>query len=59
MLRGTATATTPWPSCVPGPRERPGEIDHHDGGRGLSFLDPTGTTRERTTVPCGGWPDPA
>ena len=41
----------------PGPSmDRPGEINHHDGGRGLYFFDPTGNTMELITVPYGGWP---
>jgi hypothetical protein len=39
----------------PGPRlERPGEINTHDGGRGLYFLDATGNTMELITRPYGG-----
>lgn len=42
----------------PGPHlDRPGEINHNDGGRGLYFLDPTGNTMEIITRPYGGWPD--
>lgn len=42
----------------PGPRRaRPGEINHHDGGRGLYFADPAGNFMEILTVPYGGWPD--
>lgn len=34
---------------------RPGSINHDDGGRGVYFLDPTGTTMELITRPYGGW----
>ena len=33
-----------------------GEINHHDGGRGVYFLDPSGHYMELITVPYGGWP---
>lgn len=33
-----------------------GEINHHDGGRGVYFLDPSGHYLELITVPYGGWP---
>ncbi|MFF9479578.1 VOC family protein [Streptomyces sp. NPDC014733] len=36
--------------------ERPGEINHHDGGRGVYFPDPAGHFMELLTVPYGGWP---
>ena len=40
-----------------GPRlDRPGEVNHQDGGRGLYFLDPTGNTMELITRPYGGQP---
>ncbi|MFE1595747.1 VOC family protein [Nocardia sp. NPDC058705] len=32
------------------------EINHHDGGRGVYFLDPNGHFLELITVPYGGWP---
>ena len=32
----------------------PGEINRHDGGRGVYFLDPTGNTMELITRPYGG-----
>jgi catechol 2,3-dioxygenase-like lactoylglutathione lyase family enzyme len=35
---------------------RPGAVNRHDGGKGLYFLDPAGTTMELITVPYGGWP---
>ncbi|RBO96588.1 hypothetical protein DFR74_101603 [Nocardia puris] len=33
-----------------------GQINHHDGGRGVYFLDPAGHYLELITVPYGGWP---
>lgn len=33
------------------------EINHHDGGRGIYFLDPSGHYMELITVPYGGWPE--
>ncbi|MGW1836030.1 VOC family protein [Streptomyces sp. BBFR2] len=36
--------------------ERPGEINHDDGGRGVYFRDPAGHFMELLTVPYGGWP---
>ena len=33
----------------------PGEINHHDGGRGVYFADPDGHWLEIITVPYGGW----
>lgn len=40
----------------PGPNfERPGEINHNDGGRGLYFLDPAGHGMEIITRPYGGY----
>lgn len=33
---------------------RSGAINHHDGGRGVYFLDPTGNTMEIITRPYGG-----
>ncbi|MEV4971356.1 VOC family protein [Streptomyces scopuliridis] len=35
-------------------RERPGEINHNDGGRGVYFLDPAGHALEAITRPYGG-----
>ncbi|MFE4535075.1 VOC family protein [Streptomyces scopuliridis] len=35
-------------------RERPGEINHNDGGRGVYFLDPGGHVLEAITRPYGG-----
>ncbi|MFF2082238.1 VOC family protein [Nocardia sp. NPDC058176] len=32
-------------------------INHHDGGRGVYFLDPNGHYLELITVPYGGWPE--
>ncbi|WP_194814451.1 VOC family protein [Nocardia sp. XZ_19_385] len=32
------------------------EINHHDGGRGVYFEDPSGHYLELITVPYGGWP---
>ncbi|WNG37759.1 VOC family protein [Archangium minus] len=34
---------------------RPGEINTHDGGRGVYFQDPSGHYMEAITVPYGGW----
>jgi len=34
-------------------RERPGEINHNDGGRGVYFLDPNGHFLEIITRPYG------
>jgi catechol 2,3-dioxygenase-like lactoylglutathione lyase family enzyme len=34
-------------------RGRPGEINHHDGGRGVYFLDPDGHLLEIITRPYG------
>lgn len=34
----------------------PGEINHHDGGRGVYWPDPDGHMLEIITVPYGGWP---
>jgi len=34
--------------------QRPGEINHHDGGRGLYFQDPSGHYLEIITKPYGG-----
>lgn len=33
--------------------EQPGEINHHDGGRGLYFIDPSGHAMEIITRPYG------
>ncbi|RDG35795.1 VOC family protein [Streptomyces corynorhini] len=35
-------------------QKRPGEINHHDGGRGVYFLDPSGHALEAITRPYGG-----
>lgn len=35
-------------------RTQPGEINRHDGGRGLYFLDPSGHVLEIITRPYGG-----
>ena len=35
-------------------RRRPGEINHHDGGRGVYFPDPDGHFLEVITRPYGG-----
>ena len=32
------------------------EINHHDGGRGVYWTDPSGHFLEIITVPYGGWP---
>jgi len=40
----------------PGGRDA-GQINHHDGGRGVYFPDPSGHWMEIITVPYGGWPD--
>lgn len=37
--------------------KQPGEINHHWGGRGVYFRDPSGHYLEIITVPYGGWPD--
>ncbi len=37
-------------------RQRPGEINHNDGGRGVYFPDPDDHFLEILTVPYGGWP---
>jgi catechol 2,3-dioxygenase-like lactoylglutathione lyase family enzyme len=34
-----------------------GEINHHDGGRGVYWADPSGHWLEIITVPYGGWPE--
>ncbi|NUS25718.1 MAG: VOC family protein [Streptomyces sp.] len=36
-------------------RQQPGAINHHDGGRGVYFMDPSGHAMELITVPYGGW----
>ncbi|MCX4986529.1 VOC family protein [Streptomyces sp. NBC_00572] len=36
-------------------RKQHGTINHHDGGRGVYFLDPVGHLMELITVPYGGW----
>ena len=33
-----------------------GQINHHDGGRGVYWRDPDGHMLEIITVPYGGWP---
>lgn len=38
-------------------RNRPGEVNHNDGGRGTYFFDPDGHFMEILTVPYGGWHD--
>ncbi len=35
-------------------QQRPMEINHNDGGRGVYFLDPSGHAMEIITVPYGG-----
>ncbi|MDT0459297.1 VOC family protein [Streptomyces sp. DSM 41527] len=35
-------------------RQHPGEINHHDGGCGVYFMDPAGHAMELITVPYGG-----
>ncbi|MEU6331698.1 VOC family protein [Streptomyces sp. NPDC047049] len=35
-------------------RRHPGEINHHDGGCGVYFMDPAGHAMELITVPYGG-----
>lgn len=35
-------------------RTKPGEINHHDGGRGVYFADPNGHLLEIITRPYGG-----
>ncbi|MGX2994760.1 VOC family protein [Streptomyces sp. JNUCC 64] len=37
-------------------KQRPGVINHNDGGRGVYFIDPAGHYMELITVPYGGWP---
>lgn len=38
------------------PRHREkGQINHHDGGRGVYWRGPDGHNLEIITVPCGGW----
>ncbi|SNQ47394.1 Glutathione transferase FosA [Frankia canadensis] len=51
FARLLATGNTYWadPRCT-----RPGEINHHDGGRGVYFLDPSGHFLEMITRPYGG-----
>lgn len=39
--------------------QHPGEINTHDGGRGVYFQDPSGHFMEAITVPYGGWPEKA
>ena len=36
--------------------DEPGEINHHFGGRGVYWADPSGNWLEIITVPYGGWP---
>lgn len=40
--------------AAPG-RRGPGQINTHDGGRGVYFEDPNGHMMEIITVPYGGW----
>jgi len=40
-------------------RNEPGEINHHFGGRGVYWCDPSGNFLEIITVPYGGWGDRA
>ncbi|MEU6672765.1 VOC family protein [Streptomyces sp. NPDC046925] len=37
-------------------QKQPGEINTHDGGRGVYFLDPSAHAMEIITVPYGGFP---
>lgn len=37
--------------------QRPGQINHNDGGRGVYFLDPSGHGMEVITRPYGSGPD--
>jgi catechol 2,3-dioxygenase-like lactoylglutathione lyase family enzyme len=37
-------------------RQEPGQINHHEGGRGVYWEDPDGHLLEILTVPYGGWP---
>ncbi|MFI0739553.1 VOC family protein [Streptomyces sp. NPDC021100] len=37
-------------------RQRPGTVNHNDGGRGVYFMDPSDHAMELITVPYGGWP---
>ena len=37
-------------------RNQPGEINSHDGGRGVYWADPSDNLLEIITVPYGGWP---
>lgn len=37
-------------------KDGPGEINHHDGGRGVYFEDPNGHLMEMITRPYGGGP---
>ncbi|MFJ8671857.1 VOC family protein [Streptomyces sp. NPDC093589] len=36
-------------------QKEPDAINHHDGGRGVYFMDPAGHGMELITVPYGGW----
>jgi hypothetical protein len=38
-------------------QQRPGQINHGDGGRGVYWMHPDGHFLEILTVPYGGWPD--
>jgi catechol 2,3-dioxygenase-like lactoylglutathione lyase family enzyme len=38
-------------------KTRPGEVNDHDGGRGVYWEAPDGHLLEIITVPYGGWPD--
>ncbi|QIS19117.1 VOC family protein [Nocardia terpenica] len=37
-------------------KQRPGEINQNDDGRGVYFPDPDGHHLELLTIPYGGWP---
>lgn len=37
-------------------RQQQGQINHHDGGRGVYWADPNDHLLEIITVPYGGWP---
>jgi catechol 2,3-dioxygenase-like lactoylglutathione lyase family enzyme len=50
FARIRAQGLTFWPDPA---RSRPGEINHHDGGRGLYFEDPDGHVLEIITRPYG------
>lgn len=50
FARITAEGLTYWADPA---RTRPGEINHHDGGRGVYFMDPNGHLLEVITRPYG------